>query len=329
MRARGAMVQGALAAVGLLGAWATWQREPDRAPGEALVLDVTHNDLAKIRFEDDKKWLELEPHTGDGVWLHVSARADAKTPERVLRGNESAEKLLDKFAPLRASRALGALGADKLKEFGLDAPKKKIVITARGATSTLQVGTSPFGVSDPYVKDERDGKVYMLGGGVLSDLESAATRLVDRSLHTFLPSEFDGLALSAGGKKRELVQTNPESAAAAKLAPKANPGKPDDLAKNWHDKVWRMVGVDVLGHDEAPASGTPEIVARLDYTMRGKERGFAELGRVAGKPAVPPATTPPQNELYVRTEHSAGWIKLSPTSEDLFKEAEKVAATAD
>ncbi len=329
MRPAGAMVQGALAAVGLLGAWATWQREPERAPGEAIVLDVTHNDLGTIRYETDKGWVELSAHKGDGVWLHVGPRSDAKTPERVLRGNESAEKLYDKFAPLRATRGLGALGGDKLKEFGLDAPKKKILVTARGGQTTLLVGTSPYGVSDPYVKDDRDGKVYLLGGGVLADLESASTRLIDRALHQFLPTEWDGLTVTAGGKKKELVQVNAESAMAAKIALKANPTKPDDMAKNWHDKVWRLVSLDVLGHDEKPAGGEPQVVARLDYTHRGKERGFIELGRVTPPKPEGQSGAGPASEIYLRSEHTAGWVKVPSSADDLVKEAEKIAASAD
>ena len=332
MKARGAMVQGALAAVGLVAAWTTWQREPDHAPGEAVVLDVTHNDLSKVRFEDEKKWVELEVRKGDGVWLHTSARLDLKLPERTLRANESAEKLLERFAPLRANRSLGALGPDKLKEFGLEAPKKKLRITARGEESTFLVGSSPFGVSDPYVKDEHDGKVYLLGGSILSDLESATTRLLDRSLHQFLPSEFDGLTVAAAGKQREFVQTHAENSSTAKLAAKATPEKADEMVKNWHDKVWRLVSTDVLGQNENPASGAPQIAARIDYTFRGKERGFIELARVI--PAAPPdgpagAPKPltPQSEIYARTEHTAGWVKVPASNDELLHEAEKIAAS--
>ena len=34
--------------------------------------------------------------------------------------------------------------------------------------------------------------------------------LANRYLHGFKPAEWDGLTVSAGGKKRELVQTNPD-----------------------------------------------------------------------------------------------------------------------
>jgi hypothetical protein len=329
MKARGAAIQGGLAAVGLLAVYGTWQREPERAPGEVVILEGAKSDVKKLRYSDEGKWVELE--RGDGaVWVKVSANAERKTPERKLRGNESAERLLEKFGPLKATRALGALAADKLKEFGLDAPKKKIEVDARGQKVTLAVGVSPFGVSDPYVKDERDGRVYVLGGAILSDLDAAAVRLVDRQLHTFQPGDYDAIAITAGGKKRELLVVGGGAgamAAAAKLASKKSPDKPDELAKNWHDKVWRAMVVDVLGAHEIPPTGAPTVALRVDYTSKGKEKGFIEIGRTQAAPSPTNVVAPGAPDLFARTEHTAGWVKLPTTLDELLKEAEKVAAT--
>ena len=153
-----------------------------------------------------------------------------KKPAREVPGNEGAERLWEKFAPLRATRALGTLKPDKLKELGLDAPKKKLELTARGVKHTFEVGSSPFGVSDPYVKDDQDGRVYVLGGGVINDLASAGVRLVDRGLHGFKPGDFDSVTISAGGKTRTLSAPPAENPFAAKLVdPKS--GKPDEMSR--------------------------------------------------------------------------------------------------
>ncbi len=330
MRTRGAAVQGGLALVGLLAAYATWQREPDRPAGEVVVMDLGKNDVQKVRFEDDKKWVEFTTSTENGervVWLRIAANDQTKAPERTLRGNEAAGKLWDKFTPLRGSRALGTLAADKLKELGLAETKKHIMVTARGETRTLDVGNSPFGVSDPYVKTQ-DGKVYVLGNSVVSDLESAAIRLVERNLHAFKPQEWNELKIAAGGKTRELVQTNPEQPLATKLAPKKNASKPDEMAKNWHDKLWRLYVTEVLGKGEKPAAGEPQIVLRVDYSDHGKARGFIEIGHVQALAPANAASSqpPPASEIFARTEHTAGWAKLPPSAEDLLREAEKVAA---
>ena len=336
MKAPGAALQGGLAALGLVAAYTTWQREPERKAGEAVIVDASQSDVQKIRFEDGNttppKWVELERRKeseGPRVWMRVSARPEQKQPERELRGNDSANKLWEKFAPLKATRALGQLPLEKLKEVGLDAPKKRLEITTRGQKQMFFIGASPFGVSDPYVRSESDGKVFVLGGGIVGDLDAAAIRLVDRQLHDWKTSDYDELKVTANGKSRELTQTSAEQPTQAKLADKT--GKVNEQAKNWHDRLWRSLVSDVLGKGETPAGGEPVLALRVDYKSHGKEKGFMELGRVQAKAPEPAAsTTPvaaaPTIEVYARTEATAGWVKLGSNIDDLIKEADKVVS---
>jgi hypothetical protein len=330
MNVRGAAVQSGLAALGLVVAYTTWQREPERAPGEVVVVDVNKSDVKSVLLDDGSgKTVELERRQEGRdeeprVWLKLSADAKAKKPARELPGNEGADRLWDKFAPLHATRALGTLKGDKLKELGLDAPKKKLEITARGVKHTFAVGASPYGVSDPYVKDEQDGRVYVFGGGLINDLDSAGTRLVDRNLHAFKPGDFDTVTISAGGKSKTLQAPQAENQFAAKLV-NAKTGKPDDMAKNWHDKVWRMMVTDVLGKGEAPTGGTPEIACKVEYTWHGKPKGFVELGRITPPPVASNVPAPPgQVEAFARSERTASWDKLPATADDVIKECSKV-----
>ena len=98
------------------------------------------------------------------------------------------------------------------------------------------------------------------------------------------------------------------------------------MAKNWHDKLYRLSVVDVLGKGELPAGGAPAIDCKVEYAWKGKQKGFVELGRVT-----PPATAsnvsstaPP--EIWARSERTAGWVKLPGNAEELLKECGKVAA---
>jgi hypothetical protein len=334
MKTRGAAIQGGLAVIGLALAYGTWQREPEHAPGEATVIDVGKGDIQKVRFEDSgakpPKWIEIEQKPGDegmAAWLRVSSKpSPAPAPERYLRGNAGAEKLFEKLGPLRATRALGVLDAAKLKEFGLDAPKKKLIVSARGTNYVFDVGTSPYGVSDPYVKDSKDGRVYVLGGGVMSDLESASARFVDRTFHSFKPGDWDALAISGGGKKREFAQLNGEKPTETKLVSKKTQ-KPDAEAKNWHDKTLRLVVTETLGQGEKPAAGEPTPVLKIEYFSVGKAKGWLEIGRTP--PTALPANTsmpPSQGDLWGRSERTAGWMKLASNAEDIVKEGEKVLA---
>ena len=335
MNVRGAALQSGLAALGLVAAYATWQREPERAPGEVVVLDVNKGDIKQVRFDDGAgKWVELYRRNEPGldeprVWLKLAETKTPPAPQRELPGNDGAVRLWDKLAPLRATRALGVLTGDKLKELGLDTAKKKLELTAKGEKHTFLVGSSPFAVSEPYVKDEHDGRVYVLGSGAITDLEAAGVRLVDRTMHAFKPVDFDGLVVSSGDKKRELSAPPSDNPMQSKLLSKKT-GKPDDLAKNWHDKLFRSMVIDVLGKGELPKGGTPELQCKVEYTDKGKAKGFVELGRLGtappqnvSSPTPAPAT---QVETWARTEHTAGWVKLPASADDILKECSKVAS---
>jgi hypothetical protein len=193
-----------------------------------------------------------------------------------------------------------------------------------GRKHLFLIGNSPFGVSNPYVKDESDGRVYVFTGSTLSELEGAQVRLVDRALHSFKPAEFDELTVAVGQKKRDFTQPTAEPNQPSKLLSKKS-GKAEELAKNWHDKLWRQLVSDVLGKGENPAGGVPTVAVRIDYREKGKTVGFIEVGRVTQ--AAPANTSaPPASEIYARTEHTAGWVKMGQNTEDLLKEADKVVA---
>ena len=330
MRARGTAIQGTLAAIGLVAAYSTWQRDATiDTPGEAVAVSASSSDLLKVRYDDSKSWMEMERHSGDdGVWLRLSAKeaGPTKTPERLVRGSGEAEKLFKRFAPLEAARGLGVLAADKLKEIGLDTTKRRLELTLRGDKRTFKVALSPLGAGDPYLQDERDGKVYVFSNTTLNDLDAAAVRLVDRRMHTFMIDELDGFTVSAEGKKREFVRQPGETKLSSKFAPKDKPTQTDDLVKNWHDRLWNIVPLDVMGADEKPQSGAPEVQVRLDYTFRGRAVGWIEMAKITHAPANTSTAAPATTELYARTEYTAGWVRITAGIEDLYKEGVKIAA---
>ena len=72
MNSRAVAIQGGLAVAALAAAYHTWQRDPEQSSGDALVLDITKNDLEKVRYEDQeaKTWAELSKgkDTPSGHW---------------------------------------------------------------------------------------------------------------------------------------------------------------------------------------------------------------------------------------------------------------------
>lgn len=367
MKARSAAIQGGLAAVALVAAYATWQREPDTStPDSVVALDLGKSDLQEVRIQtpeltfgvqrhDDEVWVRsipvpkpaplppvvppVQPPTspdGGPPITHVPANPEAGVvqkvispilrpasadggtstippppppiPPREMKGNELSEKLLEKFAPLRASRSLGKQPPEKLKELGLAEPKRTLTVVRRGGKEAVfKVSNPVVGAGAPYLMAE-DGTVYLVPQTMISQLENGPNQLVDRRLHAFKQSELDGFVVKAGDKQRELQQTADENNTIHVTAK----GKPDDFARNWGDKVWRIMALEVMGKGETPASGEPKVEGHIDYLRKGKTVGFVDIARGSG------------GELYLRSEYTAGWVKAGNKADDVLGEIKKV-----
>jgi hypothetical protein len=331
-------VQATLALAGLCAAYFTWQRGAELAPGEVFVIDSSKNELSLVRFDDQEKstWVELA-RTSDENGSLTSVRLSAeekpaaakdpkakdqkpiKTPERLLRGSEAAEKLFASFAPLRASRGLGVLDPARLKELGLDAPKKHITVSLRNGKRTFAIAPAPPGGSEPYLRDEASGQVYVVSRSLLSDFQGAASLLVERRLHGFKVEEADRASIQRGGKKKEFVISHGEDG--VHLSPASTPDKPDSTAKTWHDRAFALWPVEVLGKDESPEAGAPQVELRIDYSARGRRLGFVEIGKVS---ALSSSNDGAKDTLFARSEHTMGWFKLAADSQSLLTDADGV-----
>jgi hypothetical protein len=246
-------------------------------------------------------------------------------PPRDVRGSDVATKLMDQFAPLRSPRAFGILDAAKLKELGLEGSKRKLTITAKGDTREYTIGQPPGnGILEAFMRDERDGRVYLMPHGVLGDL-TASSRLVDKKLHGFEPIEFDRLVITIGGKSRELVQNHRESIQTAQLASPKSPDKPDQMAKNWHDLLWRSFAMDVLGAGEVPKGGAPTPAGKVEYFDGKKSLGYIEIAKAPENTVEQTDAAGNRTTVYARTERTAGWVKLH-VSGTLIPDAEKFVA---
>ena len=350
MTGKGVLIQGVLAALGLGAVYSTWQREPDRAPGEATVLNLGKKDLQGIHYDDDQTTVDLfaQGQTPDGapeVWVKVlEKKAPPKTPgapesptapavAKEFRGDESARRMWADFAPWHSPRAFGALDDAKAKELGIDdaSAKKKLSVNASGQTFSFVLGQpAAHGSGETYLRDVQNGHVYLATRQLVGDLQGAAHRLVDRRLFAFKQGDFDKLTVSANGKTRALVVVNRLDPVALKLAPASAPDKPEDMLKTWHDKVWRLSPVEVLGKGVEPTEGSPKIDLRVEYFDRSKSLGWVEIAHiekadlVSSGPAKAPGSAG-SSVLFARSSHTAGWVRL-PFDPVLLADGEKVAS---
>ena len=342
MSSRGVALQAGLAFLALVLAFFTWQRPPEKQSGEVFVIDITKNDLEKVRYEDQegKSWAELSKDKDDEgtfVALRLSGYDSTgavlpsghpgialKQPERLVRANEVAKTQFERFAPLRGQRSLGVLDDAKLKELGLDKTKKFIEVTARGVKRRFAIVSAPPGGDSPYIKDTADNKVYTINRQILSDLSQASNSLSERRLHSFRMEDVDRIIIGSGDKKREMIASRIEDFPGVRLAPVDAPDKPDATVKNWHDRIFALFPTEVLGKGEVPASGAPQPVLQIQYFSRGRRIGFVELARGAA-PATS-TTKPPPPEAFARSEFTLGWMKLGNDAQALLTEGEALVA---
>jgi len=347
------LTTGALAALGLLAAYLTWQRPKEAASSGTTVkvLEASKQSLETVRFEDGQRFLSLArvdgqlwltsgyldgkqpppPDAGisttlvslgdggtdggllDAGLLEVAVKAAKVQPTREVRANERADTVMQRFMPFEASRALGRLSDEKQAELGLKDSDRKLEVTVAGTRRSFIVARALPGIFGTYLRDEKSGEVYLLAGSTLADLDPQSQVLVDRRLHVFKQSEFDAFTVSSEGQSASFVQTNAEIPSTAKVARSSSPDTADELAKNWHDKVWsRLIVTEVLGKGELPGAAAPTVVLRVDYTSRGQLKGFVELGLDASK------------GTWARTENTPSWVAVHQGSDELVIEAKKL-----
>ncbi|RKI04753.1 hypothetical protein [Corallococcus sp. AB038B] len=267
----------------------------------------------------------LAAATDAGVAPRANAGANASTdagtpaspapvpPPRELRGNDVALKLFSRFAPLRAQRDLGVLDDKKLEEIGLVKTERGLTLTLDGTPKTFRLATPASGWGAPYLQRTTDGHVFLLGPGLLPDLEAAASRLVDRRLHTFDVDGFDHIVISTGTTSRAFVASG-KSPGAVQLSPVDAASTPDDFARNWHDRLWRLTPVELLGRGEAPPGPAPTPAFRVEYQRAGKAVGELSMAKT------------PDGSWYARTEFTAGWTRMGGGLELLAEDAAKLTA---
>jgi hypothetical protein len=237
-------------------------------------------------------------------------------PERELRGNDTAEQLLERLSPPMATRDLGMASAERRATLGLEASSKRMRLdTGQG----LRVGRSlefmvstPPGASGAYLLSP-DGHLWLVQDSLVQDLSAASSRLVDRRLHAFRSDEPDALQLQLDGRTRAFVVRKAQGT--TRVAPAENPDANSPEATAFAERAWRLTPIEVLGRGETPREGTPVVALRIEYTRERRPLGFLEVARAG-------------SEWFGRTEHTVGWTRLPAQSGSLREQAERLEAGA-
>lgn len=255
------------------------------------------DDLTRVEFEGEKGLrVKLEPRkdsggtylvgevltqppeaavvAGDAGVAAAPPPKERRPPERFVSVRKGME-LVESLAQLKAGRALGKLGTERLEEFGLEGEGDGLVKVSFGAkVLELRVGDKTPGGRDRYVLDPSSGEAFVVRGSLVSDLVRAESRLPERQFHDFGEVEVAGIRLHAGERTRSGVRLEGGSKF---WASEDSPGTKDETLSNWMSKVDRLRVTSFL-EDFQPATG--DEVVRVEYLAAGgKVLGFLELCR--------------------------------------------------
>ncbi len=281
-----------------------------------VLLDVHKRDIQRLVWSDVSKTITVDKRQGDDgepyYWITSETTAGGKTQKKELRASAEVDKLLESFAPWRAVRALGLVSAEKLKEFGLEASNKSVTVATPGGEHKVIIGDTEYGADQRYVQDGRDSHVYLVRAFVVSNLENAPGRYMERSLHRFNKTEIESATITAGDKSLDVVQKNRLEPGKSFWARKSDAAKRDDLVGNWMDKV---LALNALEYAPAETAATP--VVRITFHDDRNELGTLELLKAASADG---KTT----DWYAKTRHTIIPVKVRTNAEEIAKDVDKI-----
>lgn len=247
-------------------AYVAWQKPNITDKDDSVVVfGEAAEKLTAVEWSDESNVVKVA-HEGEALTVTTTKMAPAPTAPaspQTYPATEAARDMLKKLAPLSAARDLGKLAPEQLKEFGLDMPKSKLVLTFGEVQRSLDVGNTVFGSGDYYART-RDGETYLVRAAILSALGHGAIALQDKDVG--VPrKKFDTVRISAGGKQREIKQRNGDDPSKAFFADPAEPDHRLDSLSGWMDRVLRLRVVELAS--ESP-SGEPQLTVEF---LSGKD----------------------------------------------------------
>lgn len=266
-------------------AYVVWTREPGRASaGEVSVFPCRGETPREVEFKAGDRTVRCvqkkSAYSGKSFWWIDAAGEGFKASGKFAEA-------LGRFCPWKALRDLGDLGDEKKQEFGLAGSQDRLVLGFRAGQESFRIGTAAQGSQDRYVEDERSGRVYLVRGQDLRDLEHPKSRFMERNLHSFDKDHVARVRLQSGERGAELVPVH-EAGKVKGWADAGSPTEPKDPLRNWMQKYFTLRFTDYVKPEEEAESmacsapvGTEEVFSLTFYDEK-KEIGFFRLYRKPG-----------------------------------------------
>jgi len=334
---------GSLLALTLIGAFSTWNAEPESAPEGVAIYHADADDLKAVRYEqgdeliveiqrlsdasgpyfqvevtDTKPVRRREPPNhpptipeeaaGHDAGDEAEEPAEELTPEvetSVIRfiGGERAEELWSSFAPLMAIRELPS--ASSVDVYGLDEPEAQLTITRRSGDITLSLGDESYGTKHRYVQlaGGSSARNFLLDSKLTRQIQGAKTTLVEKRLHPISESDLTRVDIVSGSRNRSLVQTNRDDKTKAYWADHQSPDTEDVQGGTWLARFLRVRVHAYPKPDSDPGPLSPAFQVRVHDQTTSWEVTVL-------------ATADEEPEYYAQSAFNRGLVKLPTRSVD-------------
>jgi hypothetical protein len=254
-----------------------------------------------------------EGETGEPVTPDDAPEPTYGPPElKAFPGNDQATKLVGLFQPLSALREFADVDAEALEGMGLKDPKATLTLDAGGRSIALEVGDKAYGSSDTYLRDASSGAVYLVSSKVIGPLRGAESRLMERSLQPFEPTDAAAAKLTtpAGGESRSVHQGRHDK----DNAYWADPDQLEvvDTARDaLMDKVFQLRATAYATEAERVTDADVQTVARAEFNGEdGAPLGSLDLSRKEDIERSKPGE--PVFDWWARSDRTRGqWVKVS------------------
>ncbi len=311
----------------LIASYLTWTHEPAEGKGDVVVLDPGSTGLTSVVYEEPDLRVALELREGgeDGICWGTTRRVKdgprkpleppgdddsagesipEPEPEEVIeeksfRGNETCDRAIDRFRPMRALREFAAIDDEKRTEMELDETEATLTVTAGDQERVFDIGGRSYGSNDYYLQERDGGAVYLVESRMVGDLKGGHNRLMERNLQAFQLEEVDRAVIQGGEAAREFVQLNRDDRTAAYWADPADTTRAADAADNWLGKLMRLRATGYLVGDPTGL----QVVARVTMFDGPREQGWVEVGTAPGAGG--------ETTYLARSGHTVAWVEVS------------------
>lgn len=282
----------------LVGAYASWGRDPTKAGDEKVtILGASKGDLQRIALMTRTTTVVLSKKEGGYWWFDV----ETASGKRGFVAGDTVDGMLGTFAPLMGLRSLGSgLNEKELAAAELEKPSRKLIIKLADGEHRYDVGGRTYGPRDHYVRPAGGKEVFLVESRVLGDLELPEGRFMQRKMLKADKKDVSSATLKAGERTKKMLHKNPLSEKDQFWAEEASPDSRSETIENYLHKVETLSANRYPPEAELPKDLQP--VLDLTWFDGAKPVDHIELLR---------AGTGKDTKYFARSDATHGVVEVS------------------